>query len=137
MTCVSRRPWVPIVGGIALALASALSACSSNSASGSVGTSGQQDAFVAVNVSAPIVTVENRTAQPLVDVNLAIKSGILLFTDRVSRLEANEKRQLRLSDFTSRDGTSFNLQVARPTQINVTAADLAGKQFDTTLPWSN
>ena len=83
------------------------------------------------------MTVENRTAQPLVDVNLAIKSGMLLFTDRVSRLEANEKRQLRLSDFTSRDGTSFNLQVARPTQINVTAADLAGKQFDTTLPWSN
>ena len=113
-----------------------ITACSGAGASGAVGTSGQQDAFVVVDTSSPpIITVENRTAQPLVDVNLTIKSGMLTFTDRVSRLEANEKRPIRHGDFTSRDGTSFNLRVARPREVGVSARNLEGKSFDATLPW--
>ena len=135
MTCVSRRVIVPLVGAFALGLI--LSACSSGGATGAVGTSGQSS-FVTVDLSSPpFALVENKTAHPLIDVELAIKSGMLSFTNRVSRLEANEKRQLRLADFTSRDGTSFNLRVARPKEITVTARDLDGKTFDTTLPWSN
>jgi len=134
MTCVSRRVLVPLVG--AVALGSILSACSSGSANGAVGTSGEINSFITVDTSSPpIITVQNRTAQPLVDVSIAIKSGMLTFTDRVSRLEANERRPIRQGDFTSRDGTSFNLRVARPTAIAVTAKDLNGKQFDATLPW--
>jgi hypothetical protein len=132
MTCVSRRVLVPFVG--AFALGSILSACSS--ATGAVGTSGHTDAFVAVDTSSPpMITLENRTAQPLVDVNLSIKSGMLTFTDRVSRLEANEKRSIRHGDFTSRDGTSFNLRVARPREVAVSAKNLEGKTFEATLPW--
>jgi len=139
MTWVPRRVLVhrlqilPLVG--AIAFGSILSACS-KTASGAVGTSGQSDLFVAVDTSAPpVVTIENRTAQPLVDVNVTIKSGILTFTDRVSRLEANEKRPIRHGDFTSRDGTSFNLRVARPREVVVSAKNLEGKAFESTLPW--
>jgi hypothetical protein len=134
MTWVSRRVLVPLVG--AVALGSILSACSSGSANGAVGTSGQINTFVTVDTSSlPMIVVQNRTSQPLVDVNLTIKSGILNFTDRISRLEANERRQIRQGDFTSRDGTSFNLRVARPKEIAATARDLNGKTFDATLPW--
>ena len=134
MTWVSRRVFVPLVGLVALG--SILSACSRGSTTGAVGTAGQINSFVTVDVSSPpIITVQNRTAAPLVDLNIAIKSGMLTFTDRVSRLEANERRPIRQGDFTSRDGTSFNLRVARPTAITVTAKDLQGKQFDATLPW--
>ena len=68
-------------------------------------------------------------------IHLAIKSGMPTFADRVSRLEANERRPIRQGDFTSRDGSSFNLRVARPKEITVTAKDLSGKQFEATLPW--
>ena len=134
MTWVSRRVFVPLVG--AVALGSILTACSGSGASGAIGTSGQTDAFVLVDTSSPpIITIENRTAQPLVDVTLSIKSGMVVFTDRVSRLEANEKRPIRHGDFTSRDGTSFNLRVARPKEVAVSAKNLEGKSFDATLPW--
>jgi hypothetical protein len=130
MTCASRRFLVPVV------LTSILSACSSGSATGAVGTSGEINSFVTVDVSSPpIITVQNRTAEPLVDVSIAIKSSTLTFSDRVSRLEANERRPIRQGDFTSRDGTSFNLRVARPQSIAVTAKNLNGRQFETTLPW--
>jgi hypothetical protein len=132
MTRVSRR----VLSLVCLiALGSLTVACASGNATGAVGTSGES-AFVALDVSQPsVVLVENKTGQPLVDVTLTIKSGILGFTDRVSRLEATEKRPLRHSDFTSRDGTSFNLRVARPKEIEVSAKDLNGKQFSTTMPW--
>jgi hypothetical protein len=129
---LSRRVLVPLV---AVALGSVLTACSRN-ASGAVGTSGQTDAFVVVDMSSPpIITVENRTAQPLIDVDLSIKSGMLTFTDRVTRLEAHEKRPIRHGDFTSRDGTSFNLRIARPREVAVRAKNLEGKEFEATLPW--
>ena len=132
MTCVFRRV---LVSFVAVALGSILTACS-RTASGAVGTSGQIESFVIVDTSSPpIITVENRTTEPLVDVDLAIKSGMLIFTDRVTRLEANEKRPIRHGDFTSRDGTSFNLRVARPREVAVRARNLEGKEFETTLPW--
>jgi hypothetical protein len=137
MTWVSRRvltPLVPLVG--AVALGALLAACSSGSATSAVATSGQTDAFIVVDTSSPpMITVENRTAQPLVDVTLSIKSGMLTFTDRITRLEAREKRPIRHGDFTSRYGTSFNLRVARPREIVISARNLEGNTFDTTVPW--
>jgi hypothetical protein len=137
MTWVSRRVPARIIPLVAaVALGSILSACSSGSANGAVGTSGQINTFVTVDTSSlPLIVVQNRTPQPLVDVNITIKSGILSFTDRISRLEVNERRQIRQGDFTSRDGTSFNLRVARPREIAATGKNLEGKTFDATLPW--
>ena len=134
MICVSRRVLVPLVG--VFALGSILSACSSSGADRAVGTSGESDAFVTVDVSTPpFVTLENRTDQPLIDVTVGIKSGMLTYSGSASRLEAKEKRQLRHAEFSSRDGTSFNLRIARPTTVSVTARDTAGKRFETTMPW--
>jgi hypothetical protein len=139
MTWVIRRVSIHPPQLVALlatvALGSILTACSS-SASGAVGTSGETEAFVLVNTSSPpVITVQNRSAQPLVDVNLTIKSGMLAFTDRISRLEANETRTIRHNDFASRDGTSFNLRVARPREVVVSAKNLEGKAFETSQPW--
>ena len=132
MTWVSRRVFVPLV---VVALGSTLTACSSSNANGAVGTSGQ-DAFIHIDTtSGPMVVVENTTDQPLVDINVGLKSGILTFSDSISRLEPKERRQLRHSDFTSRDGTSFNLRVAKPKNVLVSARGLNGKTFETTLPW--
>ena len=134
MTRLSRRVLVPAFG--AVVLGSTLSACSSSGPKGAVGTSGAITSFVTVDVSSPpMITVQNRTAQPLIDVSLAIKSGMLTFTDRISRLEANETRTIRHNDFASRDGTSFNLRVARPREVVVSAKNLEGKAFETSQPW--
>jgi hypothetical protein len=134
MTCVSRRALVPCVGVITFT--AFLAACSGSSATGAVGTSGQGATFLGVDTaSPPIVTVENLTDAPLVDINVALKSGILVFSDSISRLEPKEKRQLRHGDFASRDGTPFSLRVARPRDVIVTAKDLGGKQMEATLPW--
>src|SRR4051812_22321965 len=104
MAWVSRRLFVPCVGLFALCII--VSACSSGTASGAVGTSGE-GAFIAIDTtSGPFVVVENLTSQPLTDISIALKSGILTFTDTIGRLEAKEKRQVRHGDFTSRDGTS-------------------------------
>jgi hypothetical protein len=133
MTCVFRRV-VPFVG--VLAMGTILTACSNSGASGAVGTSPALDAFINVDASsAPAILIENRTSQPLIDVSLAIKSGILVFSDRVSRLEANEKRRISATDFTARDGSPLNVRLASPRQVAVTASDLAGKHYETTLPW--
>ena len=74
----------------------------------------QTDAFLAIDTtSGPFVVVENLTSQPLIDINISLKSGILVFSDTIGRLEAKEKRQIRHSDFSSRDGTSFSLRIAQ------------------------
>ena len=134
MACVSRRALVPFVGVITFG--TVLAGCSGSSADGAIGTSGQGGTFLAVDTaSPPVVTVENLTDQPLVDINVSLKSGILVFTDGISRLEAKEKRQLRHGDFASRDGTPFSLRIARPREVILTAKDLSGKQMEATVPW--
>src|SRR5688572_14135756 len=106
MAWVSRRLFVPIIGVVALG--SILSACSSGTASGAVGTSGETGAFLALDTtSGPFVVVENVSGQPLIDINISLKSGMLVFSNSIGRLEAKEKRQIRHGDFSSRDGTSF------------------------------
>jgi hypothetical protein len=132
MTWVSRRVLISLV---VAAVGSSFTACSNSSANGVVGTSGQ-DAFVLVDTSSgPFVEVENRTEQPLIDVSIGLKAGILTFSDSISRLEPKEKRRLRHADFTSRDGTSFSLRVATPKTVLITARDLTGKTFETSRPW--
>jgi hypothetical protein len=133
MTWVSWRALVPFVGVITLG--TVVSGCSGSGADGAVGTSGQV-AFLAVDTSAPpVVTVENVTEQPLVDINVSLKSGMLTFSESISRLEVKEKRALRHGDFASRDGTSFSLRITRPREVIVTAKDLSGKQMESTIPW--
>jgi hypothetical protein len=55
----------------------------------------------------------NLTSQPLIDINIALASGMLVFSDTIGRLEAKEKR--RFVTWLSRDDTSFSLRIAAET----------------------
>jgi hypothetical protein len=136
MTWVSRRALVSLPTVVcAVALCSIVSACSSGSADSTVGTSGQAS-FISVDTSsAPVIIVQNRTAQPLIDINITLKSGVLSFTDRISRLEANERRPVREGDFMTRDGTAFSTRITTPKSMSVTAKDPDGKQLEANLRW--
>lgn len=140
MTYAFRRAIVGIVG--VLACGWIVSACSGGSSQagvpGAVGTSGQNEpAFVDLHVSSMFITIENRAAQPLLDVRVAIKplGRPLPFTTTIPRLESSEKRDLSLSQLRGRDGTPFNLRVTRPEEITVTAVDLVGEKYEMTRPW--
>jgi hypothetical protein len=133
MTWVSRRALAPLVG--AIALGSVLSACSDSSVDGAVATAGQSEFITIDTKSPPFVTVENRSGQPLLDVNVTLKSGILTFSDSISRLETNEKRQMRHNDFASRDGTTFSLRLTTPRDVLVSAKGMDGKAFETSTRW--
>jgi hypothetical protein len=134
MAWVSRRLFVPLISVFVLGILA--TACSSGTATGAVGTSGQSDAFLAIDTtSGPFVVVENLTSQPLIDISISLKAGILTFSDTIGRLEAKEKRQVRHGDFTSRDGTSFSLRIATPRDVMITAKNPDGKQLETTTRW--
>ena len=114
-------------------------ACSSASSSvaGAVSTSGQTPAFMNVELSSIVMVIENKAAQPLLDIRLAIKpiGGATEFTKLVSRMEAGEKRTISLGDFGGRDGTPFSLRVVRPKEVSVNAVNLTGQKFAMTMPW--
>lgn len=141
MTTVSRPALAPLAGVLLLGcwIVSACSGSSETTTSGTAGTSGGVPAFVAVQNTSLDVTVENRAGGPLLNVRVAIKpvGGLLEFTKMLSRMEAGEKRDLALSQFSGRDGTTFSLRVVRPKEIAVTAVDLVGRTYEMTTPWRN
>ena len=128
----------PVPLAIAFVLSSIVAACSGSS-SGTVGTSGQNEpAVVTVDISSFFVTVENRSGGPLLDVDVAIKAvgGLSSFSKLVPRLDNGEKRDLSLADFRGRDGTTtFSLDLVRPKEVVVMAADLNGQKHQVTVPW--
>lgn len=138
MTCVSRRAVVPL---LAFAVGAILTGCSSGSsgAAGAVGTSGTNPGFMKVDTSSLFVTLENRASQPLLDVHITIKPYGTMpgFSQSVSRMESSEKRDLSLGAFRSNDGTPLNPRFAKPRDVTVTAVDLTGNKFETTVPWKD
>jgi len=128
-----------VVLGIVFLAACLAAACSSSStsAAGAVGTSGESGPFMGVELSSIVMVVENRVAQPLLDVRIAIKpvGGATEFTKLVSRMEGGEKRTISLGDFFGRDGTPFSLRVVRPKEVNITAVNLTGQKYAMTTPW--
>ena len=132
----ARRSALAAVGGI-LVLNWMVAACSgSGGETGAVGTAGEGGTAIVVQSSSLYVTVENRSGAPLLDLRVAINpAGVMTFTKTIGRLEAGEKRDLALGEFSARDGTTFNLRVVRPKMIGVTAADLLGKKYEVTTPW--
>jgi hypothetical protein len=128
-----------VVGTVVLITALGGSACarSGSGEAAAVGTSGEGTAFMTVELSSIAMEIENRAAQPLLDIRLAIKpvGGATEFTLLVNRLEAGEKRILSLGDFRGRDGTPFSLRVVRPKQVDISAVSLTNQKFAMTLPW--
>jgi hypothetical protein len=94
------------------------------------------DAPIGVETSSLFLTIENRAGGPLIDLTVGIVPvGGNVFTALVSRLEASSKREMSLSEFSSRDGTTFSLRLARPKSVRVQAKDLAGKAYTVEVPW--
>jgi hypothetical protein len=93
------------------------------------------DAPIGIETGQMFVTLENRTGGPLVDLLITIQTASAPFTSRVWRLEAAEKRDVSFGNFSSRDGTTFNLRLARPKLVRVTANDLTQKKYESQVAW--
>jgi len=129
----------PSFASLVFAAACLASACAASPSAepGAAGTAGHQAAFMAIESSSLFMTIENRAAQPLLDVRIAIRpiGGATEYTKLVSRMESSEKRTLSLGEFSGRDGTPFSLRVVRPKDITVTAVSLTNEKFSMTTPW--
>jgi len=129
-----RRRSSALVSGVLFigAMGLALSACSRDREA----VQAADDAPIRVETTQLFVTIENKAGGALLDINVAIQpAGFPPFTRLISRMEGSEKRDLSLSDFTSRDGTTFNLHLARPKTVRVTARDLTNKNYEVEVPW--
>jgi hypothetical protein len=128
-----------ILGAAVLVSGCLASSCSSapSGETGAAGTSGEGVAFVGLNISSIFMTVENRAAQPMLDIRIAIKpiGGATEYTTLISRMEGSEKRTLSLGEFRGRDGTPFSLRVVRPKEVTVTAVNLTDRKYAMTFPW--
>ncbi len=125
--------------GILLLGAALVAACSNTvkSEAGSVSTSGSGPATIGLETSSLFVTVINNAGAPIEDVQVAIEpvGSVLKFTSSVSRLENGEKRDISLSQFRGRDGTTFSPRIYKPRQVSVTAKDIVGKTHERTVAW--
>src|SRR5262245_22352703 len=97
----------------------------------------QANASIAVQTSQLSVVVENNAGLPLTNVDVAIipVGRAVEFSKLIGRMENAEKRDITLSDFHGRDGTTFNLRVVRPQKVRVTAKDLNNKDYNVEFPW--
>jgi hypothetical protein len=90
-----------------------------------------------VQTSQMFLTIRNTVGVPLVDVTIAIVpvGAQTEFTKFFGRIESTEKRDIALTDFYGRDGTTFNLRLIRPRSIRIKARDLTGKDYQAELDW--
>lgn len=136
MTDAFRRSF-PLITSV-LVLGWAATGCVGGSASdGAVGTSGTTPASIAVQISAQSISVENRAAQPLLDLTVAIHpmGRGNPFTTTIPRMEPGERRNLSLGNFVAGEDTRFTPFTPLPKEVVVTAVDLAGQRHDVTVPW--
>jgi hypothetical protein len=122
----------------ALAAASFASACSNASGvSGAVGTSGEGASSILVTPSSRAVSVENRTGQSLVNVQVTIHQvgSSPDFLQSVASMDAGERKDLPLPEFHTKDKVTLNIMFFRPQQVVVTAHDQLGNNYNTTVPW--
>lgn len=137
MRCLLRfRGFVPTVLSLSLA-ASALAACSPGpqAEAGSVATSGSEP--LGISVSSTHLTVENRAGVPLLEGQiLIVPRGVAPpFTVPLPRIEGNQKRDIVLSDFRSRDGTPFRRGITRTRAVRIVATDITGKKYEQEVPF--
>ena len=128
-----------VLGAAVLVSGYLAASCSSapSGEAGAAGTSGEGAAFVGLNISSIFMTVENRAAQPMLDIRIAIKpiGGATEYTTLITRMEGSEKRTISLGDFRGRDGTPFSLRVVKPKEVSVTAVNLTDQKYAMTIPW--
>jgi len=121
-----------------IVLGSILQGCTGSAREqGAVGTSGVAADGITVGTLSGVVSVENNTGAPLVDLQVTINpvGGATAYTKAVSRLDTGERREIQLGEFRGRNGASFNRMFVVPRNVVVTAADLSGKKHEVTVRW--
>ncbi len=109
-----------------------VSACSAGQESGGAAS----NANIGIQTTQLFVTVENKAGMPLMDLSAVIQApGAPPYTHLITRMESGEKRDVSLSDFSSRDGTVFNLRMVTPRSVRVSAVDLTGKKYEAVTRW--
>jgi len=93
------------------------------------------DASIGIETSQMFVTLENRAGAPLLDLTTTIQTPAAPYTYLITRMEAGQKRDVPVSSFSSRDGTSLNLRLVRPRTVRVTAKDLTDKHYEAQVAW--
>jgi hypothetical protein len=93
------------------------------------------DASIGIETSQMFVTIENRAGAPLLDLTTTIQTPAAPYTYLITRIEAGQKRDVPVSSFSSRDGTSLNLRLVRPRSVHVTAKDLTDKRYESQVGW--
>jgi len=93
------------------------------------------DAPIGIETSQLFVTIQNRAGIALLDAKITVQTPGAPYTYIFSRLESGEKKEVPLSSFSSRDGTSLSLRMVRPRAVQVTATDMVKKQYDVKAPW--
>jgi hypothetical protein len=125
-----------VVAPVVLALGVVVVGCSDSAVSGAVGTAGEAGAeVIEMQVSPPFVMVENRASHPLVNMDLTIRVGSLLYIAKVPRIEANQTEAVQINAFRGPDGAPLNPGMRRPRSIVATASDPEGRKFEVTRPW--
>jgi hypothetical protein len=138
--CQLLRRSLVFAGAATFALGGILSSACSNTVKpevGSIATAGNNPATISIETSNMFVTVVNNAGAPIQDVQVAIEpvGSVLKFTSSVTRMENGEKRDLSLSQFRGRDGTTFSPRIYKPRQVTVVAKDIVGKTHQRTVAW--
>ena len=131
---------VPATAGL-LAAGWLLSACANTATSeaGALGTSGAEPSAITLQTSNQSVTVTNNAGKPIEDVLIAIQcvGTTPPFTSTLRRMENAETREISLSQFRSKDGTTFSPRFTKARQVTVTATDIVGKKHEVTRAWAH
>lgn len=89
-----------------------------------------------VTVSELSVTVFNQMSRPLTEVKVTIiPAGALRYSSTAPRIEPRSRRAFNTRDFRAHEGSPFDLRVARPRSVLVTAVDDEGKEHQLQVPW--
>ncbi len=101
------------------------------------GTATPVDSPVAIESSQFALTVRNVGGLPLTNVRIGIKPGGArpAYQTELRRLANQQEVSIPFTEFRGIDGNPFNLQIARPRTVNITATDMNGKEYDVQLPW--
>jgi len=94
------------------------------------------DAPVLVEQHQTFITLQNRAGLPLVDVRLAVVPySRTEFSTILNRMESGERRDVMMSELSSRDGTTFSPRLVNPKSVKITAGDIVGKRYEVEVPW--
>jgi hypothetical protein len=93
-----------------------------------------EPAPIGIETSQLRVTLENRTGMPVSNVSVEL-IGTTVFTATHPRIESGAKHHVPLNLFRGRDGTPFDLRVARPRTVKVRCVGPDGTVFNAEARW--